>query len=113
MKTIEIKRLITSKVLFSHTQNDNTILKTLELANFKGAKLSGADLRDANLDFCGWPLSCFSLGVKTSTRLRIQLCFHFLSLIKCSGNATEEEKQILGYLEPYANKFHRSDVPKL
>ena len=50
MKTIKIKDT-EGKVLFEHTQDNNTLKKTIRLAVQKNADLSGADLRYANLRY--------------------------------------------------------------
>jgi len=60
-----------------------------------------------------FPLSCKSLRMKTNKRLRVQLCFHFLSLIKYGDEVTDEEKKIFKDLKAYANQFHRTDVERL
>ena len=49
MKTIEIKHRITGAVLFSHSAEDNTMRRTLQVAVSADADLAGADLADANL----------------------------------------------------------------
>jgi hypothetical protein len=54
MKTIEIKNL-DGKILFSHSQDENTLKITLEKAVRDGVTLYGANLRDA--DLCGANLS--------------------------------------------------------
>ena len=82
-------------------------------SDLAGADLSGANLRGANLDFSAWSLKCGSLNVKTDERLRVQLMFHTLSLIKHADNATDEERAIFESIKGYANKFHRKDVEKL
>jgi hypothetical protein len=51
--------------------------------------------------------------MKTDERQRIQIGFHFASLIANSDNATEEEKAIYLNMINYANKFHRTDVERL
>ena len=92
-------------------------------ANLRGADLRGADLRDANLrganlsganlDLSCLPLWCGSLTARTDRRLRVQLCFHFLSWIKNAGNADADELEIFEKLRNYANEFHRQDVERL
>ena len=87
-------------------------------AYLSGAYLSGADLRDADLrgadlDLSCLPLWCGSLAARTDRRLRVQLCFHFLSWIKNAGNADADELEILEKLRNYANEFHRQDVERL
>ena len=87
----------------------------LRLADLQGAKLHGADLRGADLDMSCLPLSCGSLKMKTDEKQRIQILFHYLSLIKHGGGVTKKEKGIYKSLKAYANKFHRvgRDVEKL
>jgi len=85
----------------------------LRWADLRWADLSGADLRGADLDFSVLSFSCKSLKIKTDERLRVQLCFHFLSWIKNAENATETEKKIFEFCMDYANRFHRTDVERL
>ena len=85
----------------------------LTRANLAGADLTGANLTRANLDMSAFPLRCSSLKIKTNKRLRVQLCFHFLSLIKHGIEVTDEEKKIFEDLKTYANQFHRTDVERL
>ena len=87
-------------------------------ADLRDANLSGADLRDADLSGANLDLSCLplwrgSLTARTDRRLRVQLCFHFLSWIKNAGNADADELEILEKLRNYANEFHRQDVKRL
>lgn len=82
-------------------------------ANLRGADLRDADLSGANLDLSCLPLWCGSLAARTDRRLRVQLCFHFLSWIKNAGNADADELEILEKLRNYANEFHRQDVERL
>ena len=82
-------------------------------ADLRGADLRGADLSGANLDLSCLPLWCGSLAARTDRRLRVQLCFHFLSWIKNAGNADADELEILEKLRNYANEFHRQDVERL
>ena len=49
-------------------------------ANLRGADLSWANLRGANLDFSCWPLWCGSKGVKVDRRIAAQLAAHFCVL---------------------------------
>ena len=129
---IEIKNRFTLNVLFSYECEENTILKTvnealkkdanlqgadlrganLQGADLQGADLRGADLQGADLDFSCLPLSCGSLRMKTDKRIRVQIAFHFLSLIKYGIDVTDEEKEIFEKLKGYANNFHRTDVEK-
>ena len=82
-------------------------------ANLSGANLSDANLRGAYLDLSCLPLRCGSLTARTDRRLRVQLCFHFLSWIKNAGNADADELEIFEKLRNYANEFHRQDVERL
>ena len=80
----------------------------LRWADLQGADLRGANLRGADLDFSCWDLSCKTLHIKsTSKRLRVQLCFHWLTLIENQQYRTEEEKELYNACLKYANKFHR------
>lgn len=85
----------------------------LRNANLRGADLRNADLRGADLDLSCLPLWCGSLAARTDRRLRVQLCFHFLSWIKNAGNADADELEILEKLRNYANEFHKQDVERL
>ena len=82
-------------------------------ADLSRADLSGADLSGADLDMSCFPLKCGTLYIKTTKRLRVQLAFHFLSLIRNGAEVTDEEKEIYEHLRAYANEFHRTDVKKL
>ena len=87
----------------------------LKVANLSHADLSEANLSGADLDYSCLPLQCASLKVISDKRLRVQIAFHFLSLIKNGKDVTDEEKKIYNDLIEYANKFHRCviDVKKL
>ena len=95
----------------------------LEYANLKCANLEGASLGDvnlkcanlegANLDYSQLDLSCKSLKMKTDRRIRVQIAFHFLSLIKHGISVSRDERKIYKYLKKYANEFHREDVDRL
>ena len=125
---IQIKNRFDDSVIFEYDCEDNTIKKIvieavknkislrgayLRWADLRGAYLRGADLRGANLrgadlDFSCWDLSCKTLHIKsTSKRLRVQLCFHWLTLIENQQYRTEEEKELYNACLKYANKFHR------
>ena len=82
-------------------------------ATISDADLNGADLSGADLDLSCLYLSCKSLKFKSDEKQRIQIAFHFASLIKNCENATEEEKEIYKNILPYVNKFHRVDVERL
>jgi len=75
--------------------------------------LAGANLTGADLDYSVLFLGCPSLLPKTDEKQRTQLCFHFLSWIKNSENATDFEKELYSFALDYANKFHRADVERL
>lgn len=92
---------------------DLVVSKDLRDANLRGADLHNADLRGADLDLSCLPLWCGSLAARTDRRLRVQLCFHFLSWIKNAGNADADELEILEKLRNYANEFHKQDVERL
>jgi hypothetical protein len=91
----------------------------LTFADLTSADLTFANLTSADLDFSSWGLSCKTLNIKkTSLKLRIQLCFHWVKLIENEYNneetdLTEEEKELYKNVINYANKFHRKDVNKL
>ena len=85
----------------------------LEIETLRVANLSDADLSGAYLDYSCWSLSCKTLSAKTDRRLRVQLAFHFLSLIKHGEDVGDDERHIFENLKQYANEFHRSDVEKL
>ena len=76
------------------------------------ADLSDANLIRADLDMSCLPLWCGSLRMKTDSRLRVQVAFHFASLIANCEDATDEEKKIYNDILNYVNKFHR-DVERL
>ena len=82
-------------------------------ANLRRAVLNGADLNGADLDFASLHLSCRSLRFKSDEKQRVQIAFHFASLIANCENATDEEKEIYKNILPYVNKFHRTDVKRL
>ena len=85
----------------------------LSSANLSSADLSSADLRYANLDMSCLPLWCGSLKAKFDLKLRIQIGFHFASLIANCEDITDEEKQIYNSMLEYVNKFHRTEVKRL
>ena len=82
-------------------------------ADLRYANLSYADLSYADLDMSCLPLWCGSLKAKFDLKLRIQIGFHFASLIANCEDVTDEEKQIYNSMLEYVNKFHRSDVERL
>ena len=95
----------------------------LSRANLSGADLSGADLSEADLfkanlskadlsgadlDFSSLPLWCGSLKMKTDAKQRKQIAYHLASLfVNSKEPLTDEEKQLLDVIKPYANRFHR------
>ena len=140
---IEIKNQKTGEVIFVHECENNTIKKTVEAAvelkislryadlrdaglrgtglqyaDLRGANLQGtglqyADLRGANIDFACLYLSCKSLNFKSDEKQRIQIAFHWASLVSNSDNQTDVEEALLQLMKHYVNKFHRTDVEKL
>ena len=82
-------------------------------ANLIRANLTRADLIRADLDMSCLPLWCGSLRMKTDIRLRVQVAFHFASLIANCEDTTDEEKKIYNDMLDYVNKFHREDVERL
>ena len=85
----------------------------LSSADLSSADLRYADLSSANLDMSCLPLWCGSLTAKFDLKLRVQVGFHFASLIKNGIDITDEEKQIYNSILEYVNKFHRTDVERL
>ena len=85
----------------------------LSSANLRSADLRYTDLSYANLDMSCLPLWCGSLDAKFDLKLRVQIGFHFASLIKNGIDITDEEKQIYNSILEYVNKFHRTDVERL
>ena len=82
-------------------------------ADLSYANLRCADLSYADLDMSCLPLWCGSLNAKFDLKLRVQIGFHFASLIKNGIDITDEEKQIYNSILEYVNKFHRTDVERL
>ena len=85
----------------------------LRFANLRYANLRFADLSSADLDMSCLPLWCGSLNAKFDLKLRIQIGFHFASLIANCEDVTDEEKQIYNSMLEYVNKFHRTEVERL
>lgn len=74
------------------------------------AKLRGADLRGADLDFSCLPLWCGSLKMTVDRRLSAQIAYHFCSL-RCEDPEVVKFQELL---YGFANTFHRvGEVPKL
>ncbi len=79
-------------------------------ANLIKANLSEANLSEANLDFSSLPLWCGSLKMRTDAKQRKQIAYHLASLfVNSEEPLTDEEKQLLDVIKPYANQFHRVD----
>jgi len=77
-------------------------------ADLNGANLSGANLSGSDLDFSSLPLWCGSLKMKTDPKQRKQIAYHLASLfVNSEEPLTDEEKQLLDVIKPYANQFHR------
>ena len=85
----------------------------LRSADLRSANLRSADLSSADLDMSCLPLWCGSLKAKFDIKLRVQIGFHFASLIQNGIDITDEEKQIYNSILEYVNKFHRTDVERL
>ena len=85
----------------------------LRYADLTSANLRSADLTSADLDMSCLPIWCGSLKAKFDLKLRIQVGFHFASLIANCEDVTEEEKEIYNKMLEYVNKFHRTDVKRL
>ena len=105
--------LIRANLIRANLRDANLSGADLLGADLLGADLSRADLRGADLDMSCLPLWCGSLRMKTDSRLRVQVAFHFASLIANCENATDEEKKIYNDILDYVNKFHRKDVDRL
>ena len=85
----------------------------LSYADLSSANLRYTDLSYANLDMSCLPLWCGSLKAKFDIKLRVQIGFHFASLIKNGTDITDEEKQIYNSILEYVNKFHCTDDERL
>lgn len=82
----------------------------LSKANLSKANLSGANLSVSDLDFSSLPLWCGSLQMRTDIKQRKQIAYHLASLfINSEETLTDEEKQLLEALKPFANQFHKVD----
>ena len=81
----------------------------LSYANLSCADLSGADLSYANLDFSCWPLWCGSLDVTVDAKIAAQLAYHFCA-VDCDDPAYITARNAV---LDFANKMHRTDVPRL
>jgi uncharacterized protein YjbI with pentapeptide repeats len=49
-------------------------------ANLRDADLRGANLRGADLDYCGYELSCKTIGIIADSRLVSQLLYHLCQM---------------------------------
>ena len=98
---------------YANLSSANLRYANLRSANLRYADLRYADLSSADLDMSCLPLWCGSLTAKFDLKLRVQVGFHFASLIKNGIDITDEEKQIYNSILEYVNKFHRTDVERL
>ena len=73
--------------------------------DLRGADLSRADLRGANLDFSCFPLWCGGLHLKIDKRQACQLAYHLCSM-QCDD---EEYLKMRNSILTFANQFHRAD----
>jgi hypothetical protein len=76
----------------------------LQRAYLQGADLQRADLLGANLDFSCLPLWCGSLGMKIDERIAAQIAYHLLAIWPAARTAP---------MLKLANKFHRTECPRL
>lgn len=74
--------------------------------DLRGANLSRADLRGANLDFSCLPLWCGGLNLKVDKRLACQLAYHLCSMQCDDAEFVAMRNSILSF----ANQFHRADA---
>ena len=77
------------------------------MVDLRYASLSGADLRDANLDYSCLPLWCGSLGANFDDRQLVQIAYHLVRAGVSSNNASDETKKELSKLIDFANQFHK------
>ena len=92
----------------ANLRKSNLFKANLSGADLNGANLSGANLSGADLDFSSLPLWCGSLKMKTDAKQRKQIAYHLASLfVNSEEPLTDEEKQLLDVITPYANRFHR------
>ena len=118
MSIVQKANLLEANLRGANLQEANLRGANLQEANLRGANLQWANLqeanlRGANLDFSCLTLSCKSLKFKSDEKQRIQIAFHWASLVAYSDNATDEEKQLYTLMFTYMNKFHRDDVERL
>ena len=78
---------------------------SLRGANLTRAKMDGASIEGADIDFSCWPLWCGSLKVKTDVRQAAQLAYHLRSM-QCED---EDFVKMGNSMLDFANKFHRVD----
>ena len=105
--------LSSANLRFANLSSANLSSANLFYADLSSADLSYANLISANLDMGCLPLWCGSLKAKFDLKLRIQIGFHFASLIANCEDVTDEEKQIYNSMLEYVNKFHRTEVKRL
>lgn len=81
----------------------------LECADLSYADLSKANLNGANLDYASFPIWCGGLHVNIDDRQAVQLLYHTLQNALESNNTSDELKNILSdeKLINLANTFHR------
>jgi hypothetical protein len=103
---IEIKNIYTGE---HENIKEATKYCAQEKISLRGADLLGANLRGANIDMIGFPLSCGGLKWKIDRKLFAQFAYHL-----CSHNVDDEEcKAVQESLKKLANEMHRTDVPRL
>jgi uncharacterized protein YjbI with pentapeptide repeats len=61
-------------------QDANLQRTDLQDANLRDADLRGANLRGADLDYCGYELSCKTIGIIADSRLVSQLLYHLCQM---------------------------------
>ena len=77
-------------------------------ADLRGAYLSGANLRGADLDYACWPLWCGSLDVKICPRIAAQLAYHVVRACQ----SVKDDADVVAFCDDpivikLANRFHR------
>lgn len=106
------------EVLEAHNRWLNSVGKSGEKADLRGANLRYADLsnadlryadlRGADLDYSCLPLWCGSLQAHFDDRQLKQIAYHLVKAGLHSQNASEETKRELEKLIDFANGFHRA-----
>ena len=100
--------LTKSNLRWANLTKSNLSGANLSEANLTKSNLSEANLSGADLDFSSLPLWCGSLKMKTDAKQRKQIAYHLASLfVNSEEPLTNEEKQLLDVIKPYANQFHR------